>query len=237
MAISYSHYDILRTLHSRGVLPQGGAILEIGEAQWYGDAPAHSVIDCEGVVDPEDGYAVAKYLYGKFFAHRSIDAIDLHGPTAFKLDLNERVQLPIESIYSTVYNHGTAEHIFNIAQVFRTMHDACKVGGVMIHEGPFTGWVDHGFYCLQPTLFWDVAAANEYKVEFVAVEHLASRTWEEIPNRESILEVRRRGQLADNLMLFVVLRKQVDAPFQIPMQGVYGGGVSEEAQRAWKGLR
>lgn len=236
MAISYTHFDILRTLHSRGVLPQGGAILEIGEANWYGDFDVEEVFKLAGdECDPEDTFAVADLIYKSLFAYNSIQAIDAGGPTAVKADLNNHIAFDGE--FDVTYNHGTAEHVFNIAQVFRTMHEACKVGGIMIHEGPFTGWVDHGFYCLQPTLFWDLATANGYKVEFAAVEHLASRTWEEIHSRESILEVRRRGQLSDNLMLYVVLRKQVDQPFSVPMQGVYAGTVSDGATRAWKELR
>lgn len=33
----------------------------------------------------------------------------------------------------------------------------------MIHGMPFHGWIDHGFYCFQPTFYWDLAAANRYE--------------------------------------------------------------------------
>lgn len=237
MAISAAHFDILRTLHSRGVLPQGCAILEIGEANYYGDFPAEDVFKFAGEeCDPSDTFAMARLIYKAVFSQRIRSAIDAGGPTALKCDLN--IYCPASrNAYDVTYNHGTAEHVFNIAQVFRTMHDCTKPGGLMIHESPFTGWVDHGFYCLQPTLFWDMATANGYKVEFAAIEHMASRSWEEVPAREWILEQRRRGRLADNLMLYVVLRKVKDAEFTIPMQGVYAGTVSQEASRAWKELR
>jgi hypothetical protein len=35
MAISATHYQLLRRLQP--MLPQGGSLLEIGEANWYGD--------------------------------------------------------------------------------------------------------------------------------------------------------------------------------------------------------
>lgn len=236
MAISLPHFQILKELHTRGVLPQGGAILEIGEANWYGDVDPEQVFALAGErCDPRDSFAVVKLLYKALFNPTVVTAIDAGGPTAIKWDLNE--PFVITGLGATVYNHGTAEHVFNIGQVFRTMHDACAVGGVMIHESPFTGWVDHGFYCLQPTLFWDLAHANGYEVEFVAIEHWDSKTWQEIECREQLLEMRRRGQLADGLMLFVVMRKLVEAPFKVPMQGVYAGTVSEGATRAWKELR
>ena len=37
MAITYVNYCLLRDLLERGLLPQGGALLEIGEANVYGD--------------------------------------------------------------------------------------------------------------------------------------------------------------------------------------------------------
>lgn len=240
MAISYTHWQILKELNSRGILPQGGRILEIGEANWYGDFSPEEVFEMAGEsCDPSDVFAVAKLIYQAVFSPVMIDAIDAD-PTrkAHKLDLNEALEIPLRGdSYCVTYNHGTAEHIFNIAQVFRTMHDATKVGGILIHESPFTGWLDHGFYCLQPTLFWDVATANNYKMEFVGVEHLASRTWFEAESREHLLELKRRDQLPDNAMLFVVMRKQDAEPFKIPMQGVYSGAVSQQAQQAWRSLR
>jgi hypothetical protein len=242
MAISATHFSILKELKSRGILPQGGRILEIGEANWYGDfSPEEVFADAGESCDPKDAFAVAKLIYKATFAPILIDAIDLDPSrlNARKEDLNQQLYGgPICcAMWDVVYNHGTAEHVFNIAQVFKSMHDQCTIDGLLIHESPFTGWVDHGFYCLQPTLFWDVASANNYKMEFVGVEHLASRTWFEVECREQLLEMKCRDQLPDNAMLFVVMRKQVAEPFKIPMQGVYSGEVNNEVREAWMGLR
>lgn len=242
MAISATHFSILKELKSRGVLPQGGRILEIGEANWYGDFSPEEVFELAGeTCDPSDQFAVAKLVYRAMFAPIFVDSIDADPsrPSARKEDLNERLWAShiVNNCWDVVYNHGTAEHIFNIAQVFRSMHEQALDGGLLIHESPFTGWVDHGFYCLQPTLFWDVAAANNYKMEFVGIEHLASRTWFEVDSREKILEMKRTDQLPDNAMLFVVMRKQNAEPFKIPMQGVYSGQVSEQVRKAWRVLR
>lgn len=236
MAISKAHFDMLLTLSNEGHLPRGVDLLEIGEANWYGDHDPEEVFCGAGErCDPQDGYAMAQLIYKAAFAPKVRHAIDAGGPTAERLDLNKPIKLRQQ--YDVVYNHGTAEHVFNIAQVFRTMHEACKDGGLMIHECPFTGWVDHGFYCLQPTLFWDLASTNGYTVGFAAIEHMRSRTWRDLAGREDVLELRRRGELADDLMLFVVLVKNGDEDFRIPMQGVYAGQVSEAAEKAWRELR
>jgi SAM-dependent methyltransferase len=237
MAISATHYAILKSLKNRGILPQGGRILEIGEANYYGDFdPAVVFSDAGESCDPTDLFAVAKLIYKAIFEPQQIISIDMHGENALKHDLNQPISFTNDPV-DVVYNHGTAEHVFNIAQVFATMHDACAVGGLLIHESPFTGWVDHGFYCLQPTLFWDLAVANHYKIEFIATEHLSSRTWHQLKSREELLLLKHRDQLADNLMLFVVMRKTVDAPFVVPMQGIYSGTLSDNAKVAWNSLR
>lgn len=235
MAISETHYRLLCELHAKGVLPQGRRILEVGEANFYGDFDAREIPGIHRESSPEEAFGIVRQIYRNLFAPTKVVAIDAHGPTALKLDLNTLQGPPGK--FGVVFNHGTAEHIFNIANVFRLMHDAAESGGLMIHESPFTGWIDHGFYCLQPTLFWDVAAANGYEVVLFAMEHLASKTYWHVSSREEIHEAKRRDQLADNLMLFVVLRKTRDEPFRVPMQGVYAGTTSEAAAKAWRDLR
>lgn len=236
MAISETHYRLLMKLRDDGAIKPFGCVLEIGKANWYGDAPPSLV--SPDLADDADGFDVAAAVYRQLFAPSSVAAIDLDplAKDAERSDLNA-LTWGLGGIFQTVINHGTAEHIFNIANVFKVMHDATAVGGLMIHEGPFTGWVDHGFYCLQPTLFWDVAAANEYEIVLVVIEHLASKTAILCESREAILEMARRDTLPYNSMLFVALRKKFDAPFRVPMQGVYAGGVSESVQQAWRELR
>lgn len=240
MAISATHFSILRTLKNRDILPQGGRILEVGEANWYGDFPVHEVFDIAGeTCDPNDSFAVAKLIYKAMFSPRALIAIDLDParPDAMKWDLNIPAKPEQFGHHDVVINHGTCEHIFQISSVFETMHNSCYVGGLLIHECPFTGWLDHGFYCLQPTLFLDVAHANNYKLEFIGVEHMASRTWFEVESREHLLELKRRDQLPDNAMLFVVMRKQLAQEFKIPQQGVYSVAVSQAVTDAWRDLR
>jgi hypothetical protein len=260
MAISATHYHLLKELRDAGVLPHRGRILEIGKANWYGDMSYTDMLIDLGELPADrppplsldmslggdrQGYlfGVVSQLYKLLMQPVSVVSFDMD-PTAVALDakpwdLNTFAILSEDGRgnFNLVINHGTAEHIFNIANVFRVMHDACAVGGLMIHESPFTGWVDHGFYCLQPTLFWDVAAANGYEIVKVAIEHLASRSIVPIQSREQILEMKRRDQLPDNAMLWVAMRKTSAEAFKVPMQGVYSNSVSAEVQQAWRELR
>lgn len=259
MAISAPHYQALKELAKRGELPIGGRILEIGEANWYGDISVSEIISdihklpldagreilverlrrLEKSNDQWAAWEIAKIIYDFLIAPSMVRSIDFNGtPAALRYDLNEWTGTHGNpGSFDLVINHGTAEHIFNIANVFRAMHDNCCVGGLMIHESPFTGWVDHGFYTLQPTLFCDVAAANDYDMRYIAIEQIESKLLWEITSREEIHMLAHAGELPDNAMLYVAMRKTTDAPFKIPMQGVYAKTVSREVQSAWRELR
>lgn len=257
MAISLTHYTLLRQMHAAKMLPQRGSILEIGEANWYGGPLSENHLsqtiqelthgerretlgkELRRLCDEDDGlprlFGLAKLVYRLLFDTTDVTAIDLHGtPAALKLDLNAPLELDRQ--FDCVINHGTAEHIFNIARVFVSMHEATKPGGLMIHESPFTGWIDHGFYCLQPTLFLDLARANDYTIKVLAIEVL-NQSIEPIKSREELLALAKSGDVPDNAMLFVAMKKGGDGPFRVPMQGFYAGAISDEARQAWRELR
>lgn len=229
MAISATHYELLSRIAP--LIPRGGSLLEIGEANWYGDLQPESA----GLVDTGNQFDIAKQFYAKLFAPKRIVSVDMHGTAAaLKLDLNR--PLPPLGQFDLVINHGTAEHVFDIAQVFASMHAACAVGGLMVHESPFTGWLDHGFYCLQPTLFYDLAAANGYEIVGVHVEEITARKVLEVASRAHMTETLKAG-VPWNSMLFVVFRKLTASPFMLPMQGYYSQSISKDAAEAWHSLR
>ncbi len=275
MAISGPLYKLLRQIQP--MLPRGGSLLEIGEANWYGDlepscllaeyatlGSAPSVkrdrVICGlekygqppvDVVDPSvewlllwleekerqirnaissgDTFAIAKSFYQSLFSPSSIISIDMDGTqSALKFNLNN--PLPLTDRFDVVINHGTAEHVFNIYQVFRSMHDRCEVGGVMVHDAPFTPWIDHGFYCLQPTLFYDLAHANCYEVAHVSMYEIKSGWTQRVDSRDHIASI----DVPNNACLFVVYRKRYETGFCVPTQGYYGGGLSKSGRKAWE---
>jgi len=66
--------------------------------------------------------------------------------------------------YDIVLDVGTAEHCFNIGQAMINMASMVKEGGYIIHENP-ANWGNHGFYNLNPTLFYDFYTDNGFEVE------------------------------------------------------------------------
>ena len=257
MALSATHHFIVRDLFKRGLLPKNGALLEIGEANWYHNIdPLVLATDIEEFVSdplrraalterlgrilgeqpPNFSFDLVKIFYEIYFAPCETQAIDFDGtPHAQRLDLNEPIVL--NRRFEVVINHGTSEHIFDIAQVFRTIHDLTVPRGLMIHESPLTGWIDHGFYNLQPTLFFDLAAANQYSL-IMFIEQLADKSITPINSREDVYELARSKKIPDNAMLFTVMKKNAEeSPFQVPIQGYYRGVLPPSGVAAWNDLR
>lgn len=166
MAVSALEFILLRDLKQQGILPQQCDLLEFGESNWYGDV---AIKDLSALMDlaaseraeplkaslqeldkDNELYAfhLAKLFFKTMFDHQSYTAVDYGGPTALRENLNEPLSLTQQ--FDAVLDFGTAEHIFNIYQFFKTVHEVTKPGGVMIHGLPFTGFFDHGFYSLSP---------------------------------------------------------------------------------------
>ena len=246
MSISHFQYTFLSWLSQRNVLPPDPDVIELGEQHWHGDVPLQVLFNDIRALKREDVdkqlltaeltaveerkdkariFDIAKIFYKVFLNYRSICAIDLHGTdAAYPFDLNEPVSL--KEKFDITINFGTGEHVFNTYQFFKTVHDLTAPGGIMLHVMPFWGWVDHGFYNMQPTFYWDLAETNEYGLLFF----MANLDGKLIGFRERdgilrALQERMDPQdlvVSDSANIYAVL-KQSDHPkaFQIPMQSFF----------------
>jgi len=107
-----------------------------------------------------DGIPAFYRLFG-VERYRSLDLLDVRAN--WIRDFSEHVKLNEQFDLAT--NFGTAEHVFGIGNLFHSIHDALRPGGVALHVLPAFGDIDHGFYNIHPTLYFDLAAANGYTVE------------------------------------------------------------------------
>lgn len=111
------------------------------------------------VASPEIG---GKKIYS-LFGIDNYKSVDLFDPRAdFRLDLNRKT--PEIVGFDVVTNFGTAEHVFNISQVFENIHNFLRVGGVALHILPAYGDIPHGFYNIHPMLYSLMATANSYEI-------------------------------------------------------------------------
>lgn len=231
MAITLVEFNFLLEASRLGILPQQGNLLEFGEAETIFDAArAIPLVLAEGqrrdtlLAEPApDGmaktYADAKLIYKALFDYRSYNAIDLLPPNQYRVQQDLNLPFDLGTTFDVCINNGTTEHVFNQANCYKAIHDHTAPGGVMIHWTPCLGWVDHGFYNVQPGFFYDLAIANGYEI-LLAVLSSTSMMVPLVPGQITSEIVAANPGIQESLAC-VVLRKTIDAPFRFPLQGVY----------------
>ncbi len=166
---------------------------------------------------------IARLLPGCFAApvfraanvgYTCIDLFEADGVVQLDLNLNP---LPFEhhDKYDLVTNMGTTEHIFNQARTFEAIHDAAKVGGIMLHAVPCNGLFNHGLIKYEPRFFLFLAHANKY--EIVQWDVVEGRRPDYMPVNDDIPGSRNwSGRDLTQLLVRFVLRKRSNAPFVQP---------------------
>jgi SAM-dependent methyltransferase len=247
VAITSIDNAILKLLRSTGVAPPGTSLLELGEAEWYGAEPLvllsdsieelipaeserdrlqQRLTDIAAANSPTRKWDLAKLVYEVFFGCTRVVSIDFHGSAAARrLDLNYPVDLGER--FDVVFNSGTAEHVFDVCQFYRTVHEVTRPGGIMYHASPFRGWLEHGFYNFNPGFFWDLAGANGYSVILLSYAESETGAIHPLTDRKHIVRLDREKSLVREAMLYVVLRKaEAESDFRVPMQGAYAAAMS-----------
>lgn len=92
---------------------------------------------------------------------QSTDASD-YEKADFIHDFNQPVPETMHGRFDVVFDGGSLEHIFHLPNAFSNFHALLKVGGRVLHDSPTHNFVDHGFFCFSPTLFWDYYEANGF---------------------------------------------------------------------------
>lgn len=192
MAITQGDVRLWRCLTEAGQLPAKPHVLEIGEANWFGDAEPFPEYE-------NDPFGMAKAFYRAALGYASITSIDLQGTeAALPLDLNGPLDLPRR--YNIVINTGTTEHVFDQRRVFQSIHDYCEPGGLIVHNAPHQA-PEHGFYSYSRCFFDDIAAANGYELLYAATAVLDERC---------------------GTLFHLAYRKTRDEPFKTPRQRSIG---------------
>lgn len=176
MAINSLQVAWLSRLVGKGIISKGQSIVEFSPqdivapraaVRQYGLRHKPAVV-VDGLLDEifdgekprPDGIPAFYRLFG-VERYRCTDLLDTR--VNWKHDFNRYVMLPEQFDLAT--NFGTAEHVFNIGELFHSIHDTLRHGGVAMHVLPAFGDVDHGFYNIHPTVYFDLAAANDYTIE------------------------------------------------------------------------
>jgi hypothetical protein len=168
------------------------------------------------------------YLSLGFDSYLAIDVNTERDAVAMDLNVDLGKHYQFDKKFDLVTNNGTGEHVFNQYMVFKNAHDLCKVGGFMIHVLPFYRWVDHGFFSYHPNLFPCLANQNQYQLKelWIASSDTQYLHKLDVNNLGRNKGWRSKLQLdtwESDPMVAAVFRKVKDAPFEIPIQHMYGG--------------
>lgn len=131
-------------------LPKGFSVCELGDQGMCGEPTKR----------------LAKDWYQELGGGRYV-SIDGNGKGDFAIDLNQPMPSSMRVMtewFDLVTDFGTGEHIFDQAQVWRTMHDLCKPGGYIAFDRPAKGYQTHCFYLTNECLYRDIASANGYVI-------------------------------------------------------------------------
>ena len=173
---------------------------------------------------PERPRCPAKYFY-ESLGIKEYQSMDINGDYgAIVHDLNK----PFEdrskfNKFDIVTDYGSCEHVFDIAECYRTMHNLTKPGGyIIIYQAVLKG---NGYFKFDDSFFEGIAAANNYNIIFNSyiirtVNETKSGSGQEfhIPRNRELFNVLDFSTLED-LGIYGVLQKTKEDKFKIPYQG------------------
>ena len=246
MGIGSDLFEILTELKEQGYLAGKRSVIEIGAQQLansffdsqaeidkigrlFGAAETWARPDAkhEKIVHGGLEHLAATAPFARDFwiwAGFEYASIDIDGsPGSIPLDLNyDSVPAGEMGKYQLVTNFGTTEHVANQLNAFEVIHNLTAHGGVMLHQLPMQGMLNHGLVNYNPKFFWMLARSNGYKV--VHMDASGSDIYYELPDnivasvapyRPDIARRRHAMRVAD--MGLVVILQKVLALFALIM--------------------
>jgi SAM-dependent methyltransferase len=224
MAVTVKNLVRLIDLPEKGLLPRGGAILDIGAqqvyCQGYEDIVRQFIERFSGRTDlarkqiarfANEGY-FGELLTACGFDYRSVDLINGYNTTL--LDLN--IHSPPDELlgrFDLVTNFGTTEHLINQLLAMKTIHDVTKPGGFIYHDLPMSGYLKHGYFLYTPVFFSDLSSANEYRI----VQQRYSRSDTPAAPPEFMRENGYPNTDVTDYGIEFILQKTSDAAFRMPL--------------------
>ena len=182
MGVSAKTLSRIQSLHEHGFLKTGGSIIELGAQQVlcegkenyilefirYFSANNPSIKSADEYSADEISRIANKGLMGKLmsacgFKYCALDIFDADNTILFDLNIHEPGDELFQK-FDLVTNFGTTEHVINQFQSMKTVHDLTKLGGIIYHDVPMSGYYYHGYFSYNPLFFFHLAAANDYKL-------------------------------------------------------------------------
>jgi hypothetical protein len=176
MGVALSSLTLLLNEHKRR--PFGGTLLQLGRQDIYFDYATLCTFAQKAGVKltpvPNIGVRLNQWMPGvqtldeqTFFKSIGFDTVlsldtSDYEQAEFIYDLNHPLPESMHGKFDVVFDGGSLEHIFHVPNALWNIHAMLKTDGRAIHHSPTHNYVDHGFYCFSPTLYYDYYEAAGY---------------------------------------------------------------------------
>lgn len=176
MGVSTGAIKLYLELWQRGLFDNLESVIEMGSQELHLPHGAfEELLDSAGISDydrtpfanlanfPGFPRCPARNLY-KLLGVSEYRCIDMNGEhESIPHDLNEPFNdTTLYGQFDLVTDHGANEHVFNIAETYRTTHRLCKPGGIILIIQALYG--GNGYYNFDQSFFEGMAAANDYSI-------------------------------------------------------------------------
>jgi len=186
----------------------------LAQTQWRDDS--ESILRWHNLGGAMDRVAESRSLFAAMGIET--DFVDIVASRGFEivLDLNEPAPAELLGKYDIVYDGGTMEHCFNVAQVMMNILDFAKVGGFIIHVNPIN-YYNHGFFNFNPTFYhdWYGQAGNQVVSPFYAMHGPV------LQSRLVVLEAVKSFVAPERSVMMLAARKASPARPKWPTQTKY----------------
>lgn len=148
-----------------------------------------------------------------------VDYIDIVNARGIEriVDLNEPLPEDLAEQYDIVLDTGTLEHCFNVGQAFKNMAMCPNKGGYIIHAAPLSSF-NHGFWSMNPTLYFDFMSDNGYEIHYLrGINGNPSTGYQVI----ELPAFNRFGSVPDGTSIFCVAERKSIQPIIWPVQRKY----------------
>lgn len=239
MGLGTAAVKLMLEINQRGLLKDVLSVVDIGSQELHLTLEEfEELVEVAGLQNYQgERFANLKYWPAQSPRCPARNLYELLGASQYNcLDLNGELgsishdmNLPFDNKlyygkYDLVSDHGCNEHIFNVAEAYRTMHRLCKPNGILVNIQSV--WRGNGYYCFDESFFEGIAAANKYRILYSSyiVRPKSSAIGSandpqfHIPVSELLLDVIDWSKTS-TIGICYVFQKQSDGDFKFAYQG------------------
>ena len=138
-------------------------------------------------------------------------------------DLGADLPSELEGQFDLVYDGGTTEHVFDIAQAFRNVDKMLKNGGIFLSNVGADGWYGHGFYQIGPDVPWRfwVASMGYEMIECVTYNRGDKSPPEPVPDPSGVYRGGEKSFSRPQFIFYAVRKLPRSAPPEQVVQSHY----------------